>query len=61
MLLMAYVDTYIANEEDMWFLDSGWSNHMSGKKEYFLDFDESYRDFRKLGNNSTLAVKRKGM
>ncbi|XP_073049032.1 uncharacterized protein [Primulina eburnea] len=32
-LLMACVDK--ANGEDMWFLDSGCSNHMCGKKEYF--------------------------
>ncbi|KAA8532979.1 hypothetical protein F0562_032904 [Nyssa sinensis] len=41
MLLMVYVDMNKANREDMWFLDSGCSNHMCGKKEYFSDFDGS--------------------
>lgn len=48
------------SKEDTWFLDSGCSNHMCGKKEYFSDFDGSYRDSVKLGNNSSLAVIGKG-
>ncbi|XP_023006021.1 uncharacterized protein LOC111498899 [Cucurbita maxima] len=49
-----------ANREDMWFLDSGCSNHMCGKKEYFSDFDGSFRDSMKLGNNSSMVVTEKG-
>ena len=33
-----------ANREDMQFLDLGCSNHMCGKKDYFLDFDGSFSD-----------------
>lgn len=32
---MACIDMNKVNGEDMWFLDSGCSNHMCGKKEYF--------------------------
>ncbi|KAF2304334.1 hypothetical protein GH714_030057 [Hevea brasiliensis] len=60
LLLMAYTTTGIANNEDTWFLDSGCSNHMCGKKEYFFDFDANFRDSVKLGNNSSLLVKGKG-
>ena len=60
MSLMAYVKMNKANREDMWFLDSGYSNHMCGKKEYFSDFDESFRDSVKLGNNSSMVVTGKG-
>lgn len=56
---MAFVDTDIANKKDTWFLDSGCNNHMSKKTEYFSYFDESYRDFVKLANNSNLVVKGK--
>ena len=49
-----------ANREDMWFLDLGCSNHMCGKKEYFLGFDGSFRDSMKLGNNSSMVVTGKG-
>lgn len=45
-----------ANEEVVWFIDSGCSNHMYGKKEYFSNFAESYKDSVKLGNNSTMVV-----
>ena len=60
MLLMSYIDMNKANGEDMWFLDSGCSNHMCGKKEYISDFDGSFRDFVKLGNNSSMVVMGKG-
>ena len=58
--LMACVDMNKVNGEDMWFLDSGCSNHMCGKKEYFSDFDESFRVSVKLGNNSSMVVMGKG-
>ena len=60
MLLMAYVDLNKSSREDAWFLDSGCSNHMCGKKEYFSDFDGTFRDSVKLGNNTNLAVLGKG-
>ncbi|RVW64797.1 Retrovirus-related Pol polyprotein from transposon TNT 1-94 [Vitis vinifera] len=60
MLLMAYVDMNKAHREDMWFLDSGCSNHMCGTKEYFSDFDGSFRDSVKLGNNTSMVVTGKG-
>nr|GMD95646.1 Retrovirus-related Pol polyprotein from transposon TNT 1-94 [Ipomoea batatas] len=60
MLLMAFMDANDGNKEDTWFLDSGCSNHMCGKKEYFTDFDESFVDKVKLGNNTSLAVTGKG-
>ncbi|GMI84331.1 hypothetical protein HRI_002102400 [Hibiscus trionum] len=60
MLLMAFVDTEKVKREDTWFLDSGCSNHMCGKKEYFLDFDENFVDTVKLGNNTSMAVTGKG-
>ena len=56
MLLMVYVNMNKANREDMLFLDSGCSNHMCGKKEYVSDFDGSFRDSVKLGNNSSMVV-----
>ncbi|KAL6321248.1 hypothetical protein AAG906_016282 [Vitis piasezkii] len=55
MFLMAYMDMNKADREDMWFLNSGCSNRMCGKKEYFSDFDKSFRDLVKLGNNSSMV------
>ena len=37
MLLMAYVEDKQAEKEDVWYLDSGCSNHMCGKKELFSE------------------------
>ncbi|KAM1875652.1 hypothetical protein ACFX14_043200 [Malus domestica] len=39
MMLMAYVDIEEVDINELWFLDSGCSNHMCGKKEIFTDFD----------------------
>jgi hypothetical protein len=60
MLLMAYVEMNNVSIEDLWFLDSGCSNHMCGKKEYFSDLNEKFRDSVKLGNNASMTVMGKG-
>jgi transposase InsO family protein len=60
MLLMAYVNEQPAHMEELWFLDSGCSNHMCGKRELFSDFDDTFRETVKLGDNSTMLVTGKG-
>ena len=47
-------------KSDVWFLDSGCSNHICNRKEYFVDFNEQFSDNVKLGNNANLVVKGKG-
>ncbi|XP_075649764.1 uncharacterized protein LOC142620250 [Castanea sativa] len=56
MLLMSYVELNQSRREDVWFLDSGCSNHMCANKEWFLDLDEEFRHSVKLGNNSKMVV-----
>jgi hypothetical protein len=62
VLLMA--DTKIDGSNDfkeqIWYLDSGCSNHMIGTKEWMHDFDESFKESVKLGNDSKMAVMGKG-
>ncbi|KAM0996698.1 hypothetical protein ACFX14_006769 [Malus domestica] len=60
MLLMAYMDTNEAGRDHIWFLDSGCSNHICGKRDMFLDFDNNFRESVKLGNDSSLTVYGKG-
>lgn len=60
MLLMAHVELNNAKREEVWFLDSGCSNHMSGNRQWFTDIDEHYRQFVKLGNNSKMTVMGRG-
>lgn len=43
LLLMANVDLHQAKREEVWFLDSGCSNHMTGNKMWFSSLDEGYR------------------
>lgn len=60
MLLMSYVELNEARREDVWFLDSGCSNHMCGDKSLFSDLNEGFSQMVKLGNNSKMSVIGKG-
>lgn len=51
LLLMAYVNMHEAKRRDVWFLDSGCSNHMSGDLSMFCELDDQFRQHVKLGNN----------
>ena len=46
--------------KQLWYLDTGCSNHMCGDKEIFLNLDESYKDKVKFGNNTKIFVMGKG-
>ncbi|CAA7016056.1 unnamed protein product [Microthlaspi erraticum] len=59
MVLMAHVENK-EEEEYVWFLDSGCSNHMCGTKEWFTDFDGDFRHNVKLGDDRRLVVEGKG-
>lgn len=47
-------------KNDTWFLDSGCSNHMTPKKEIFLDIDTSFNSKVKMRNGVVMDVKGKG-
>jgi len=57
---MSYVDHNEAKREDVWFLDSGCSNHMCGDKTLFSDLNKSFTQMVKLRNNSRMSVRGKG-
>lgn len=60
VLLMAYTDEEKAIKSEVWILDSGCSNHMSGNQEWFSDLDKDFKHTVKLGNDSRIAVAGKG-
>ena len=45
---------------NVWFLDSGCSNHMSGTKSLFKDLDESKKSNVRLGDNKKIQVEGEG-
>jgi hypothetical protein len=45
-----------SSKTEVWFLDSGCSNHMVGIKEWLYDLNDSYRDYVKLGDDSRMQV-----
>nr|KYP60819.1 Retrovirus-related Pol polyprotein from transposon TNT 1-94 [Cajanus cajan] len=60
MLLMSYVEMQGDKRDEIWFLDSGCSNHMSGDRKWFTELDQSFRHSVKLGNDFKLNVMGKG-
>ena len=57
---MSYVELHNSTREEVWFLDSGCSNHISGNKLWFTELDEGFRHSVKLDNNSRMTVMGKG-
>ncbi|KAK2965720.1 hypothetical protein RJ640_022247 [Escallonia rubra] len=55
--------TYRGNEEckkNVWYLDTGASNHMCGRKELFTDLDETIKGEVTFGDSSKIPMKGKG-
>jgi len=46
---------------DVWFLDSGCSNHMTRNKDLFSSIDKSIQSEVKLGNDCKVTVSGKGV
>ena len=45
---------------DVWFLDSGCSNHMTGNIEMFANLDEEVKSEVTTGTDTKISVKGKG-
>ncbi|VFQ83594.1 unnamed protein product [Cuscuta campestris] len=59
-LFMAVADA-VEMPNDVWFVDSGCSNHMCFNKEMFKELDESYKFEVKLGNNNAIQIEGRGV
>ncbi|KAG6487750.1 hypothetical protein ZIOFF_056351 [Zingiber officinale] len=46
---------------EVWFLDSGCSNHVTGNKEHFVEIDNSYNSLLELGDSKKLKIEGKGV
>ncbi|XP_050902746.1 uncharacterized protein LOC127115187 [Lathyrus oleraceus] len=47
-------------DKNVWYLDNGCSNHMTGKKEAFINIDSLFGSKVKLGNGEHVEIKGKG-
>ncbi|GKD13030.1 retrovirus-related pol polyprotein from transposon TNT 1-94, partial [Tanacetum coccineum] len=60
-LFMAYSPVNAPNtENNVWYIDSGCSNHMCGARSMFKELNESQRKEVTLGNDWKMKVKEKG-
>ncbi len=46
--------------KNLWYLDTGCSNHMCGDRSLFSDLDKLFQNSIKFGDNSTVSVIGKG-
>ena len=49
-----------SEDSNMWYLDNGASNHMTGQRSKFTELDESVTGRVKFGDGSTVRIQRKG-
>ena len=56
VILMTYVELQGTKRGDVWFVDSGCSNHMCGERSMFSSLNTSFTHNVKLGNNHKLMV-----
>ncbi|CAJ2671832.1 unnamed protein product [Trifolium pratense] len=60
VLLMAKQHSTVQTKTEVWYLDSGCSNHMIGNKEWLFEFDDTFRESVRLGDDSRMNVMGKG-
>jgi hypothetical protein len=60
LLLMSLVEMNEVKRGDVWFLDSGCSNHMSGAEEKLCELNRGFKQQVNLGNNTRISVEGKG-
>lgn len=51
----------IQDKNEVWFLDSGYSNHIKGNKPNFVEINTSYNSRIELGDRKKLKVEDKGI
>ena len=56
MLLLAYKDSN-KGQENTWYLDTGASNHMCGRRSLFVELNESVSGNVSFGDDTKISVK----
>lgn len=56
---MAFIEPLEDNHDDVWFLDSGYSNHICGDLSLFNEIEEEIKKTVRLGNHTQMKVMEK--
>ena len=55
-LFLSCLFTHDDKPEDVWYLYSGFSNHMTGSKHFFVEIDKSIKTQVRMGNNNQVQA-----
>ena len=65
-LFMAYIEDILLQgvqemniQDNLWYLDTGASSHMTGMRSYFQSIDENQRGLIRFGDESLIAFEGK--
>ncbi|PNX64933.1 hypothetical protein L195_g054278, partial [Trifolium pratense] len=58
-LLMVTTNSKSDNSK-LWYLDTGCSNHMTGHRDWLLEFDDNFKSKVKFADDSAISVEGKG-
>ncbi|CAJ2653926.1 unnamed protein product [Trifolium pratense] len=59
-VLMMVTSNSEKDTSKLWYLDTGCSNHMTGHRDWLLEFDENFKSKVKFADDSTISVEGKG-
>ena len=57
---MSFVESDGAKRDDVWYIDSGCSNHMCGDLSLFCELQDDFQTVVRLGNHTKMNVVGKG-
>lgn len=56
---MTHAEVQDIKDKGIWFLDYGFSNHMTENKKWFVELDENFSCTVRLGNNLRMSLMEK--
>lgn len=58
--MLVQVALYVEDEKDKWYIDNGYSTHMTSDKSNFFSLKKVNEGMMKFGDNAATSIKGKG-